>query len=71
MTFVQFVDDDGKGPVASYVAGCAERIHCYVKGDDECLGVRTETKYTCQRSQCSHCCSTRYTRRCYHADAQE
>jgi len=71
MTFVQFVDDDGKGSVASYVAGCAERIHRDVKGNDERLGVRVEAKYTCQWSQRGHRRSARHTRRCHHADSQE
>ena len=42
MFSVQAVDDDGEGAVASDVAGCAERIHRDVKGNDECLSVRTE-----------------------------
>ena len=42
MYSVQAVDDDGEGAVASDVAGCAEGIHRDVKGNDECLSVRTE-----------------------------
>ena len=42
MFSVQAVDDDGEGAVASDVAGCAEGIHRDVKGNDECLSVRTE-----------------------------
>ena len=71
MTFVQFVDDDREGAIASDVAGCAERIHCDVKGNDESLCVRAEAKYTSQWSQCGHRRSTRHTRCRHHADTQK
>ena len=34
---MQLVDDDGEGTVASYVAGGAERVHCDVEGNHQCL----------------------------------
>ena len=71
MFSVQAVDDDGEGAVASDVAGCAEGVHCDVKGDDECLSLRTEAKYSGQWSQCGHRRSTRHTRCRHHADSQE
>ena len=71
MTFVQFVDDDGEGTIASDVAGGAERIHCDVKGDDECLSVRIEAKYAGQWPQCGHRRSARHARCRHHTDTQE
>ena len=50
MFTVQAVDDDGEGAIAGYVAGGAEGVHCDVERDDECLSVRTETKYAGQWS---------------------
>ena len=68
--FVQFVDDDGEGTVASNIAGCAERVHCDIEGDDECLSLRRESQYASHRSQGGHHCSAWYARSCNHADAQ-
>jgi len=68
---MQFVDNDSEGAVASHVAGCAERVHCDIEGDDESLSLRTEAQYASHWSQGSHYCSARYAWSSYHADTQE
>ena len=52
--YVQTVDDDGEGSVASYVACCAEGIHSDVEGDHERLSFWTEAQNASQWSQCRH-----------------
>ena len=47
---MQPVDDDGKGSITGYVAGCAERVHRNVEGDDERLSFRIEAKHAGQWS---------------------
>ena len=67
---MQTIDNDGKGSVASDVAGGAERIHCDVEGDDKSLGFRIEPQYASQGTECSHHRSARHTGSCHHADAK-
>ena len=68
---MQFVDDDSEGAITSYVASGTERVHCDIKGNDECLCVRREAQDASHWTQGSHYSSTRYTRCCYHTDSQK
>ena len=47
-TLVQTIYNDGKGSVASDVAGGAEGIHRNIEGDDKCLSIGTEAQYASQ-----------------------
>lgn len=67
---MQAINNDGKGSVASDVAGGAEGIHCDVEGDDKSLCFRIEPQYASQGTECSHHRSARHTRSRHHADAK-
>ena len=45
---MQFVDNDGEGSIASYIAGRAEGIHSNVEGNDERLSFWAEAKHASQ-----------------------